>query len=83
MKDLSKENCAERENGVSCAECVKDVGCAECEKVAEINATDIKAASARVEMPLLAAEECAKSFNEVARGYTCEQAVAEAKRCLN
>lgn len=83
MKDLSKENCAERENGVSCAECVKGVGCAECEKVAEINAADIKAASARVEMPLLTAEERAKSFNEVARGYTCEQAVAEAKRCLN
>lgn len=83
MKDLSKENCAERENGVSCAERVKGVACAECEKVAEINATDIKAASARVEMPLLVAEERAKSFNEVARGYTCEQAVVEAKRCLN
>lgn len=88
MKDLSKENCAEHscvecENGVSCVECVKGVGCAECEKVAEINAADIKAANARVEMPLLAAEERAKSFNEVAAGYTCEQAVAEAKRCLN
>ncbi len=79
MKDLSKENCAER----NCAECVnaaeiKAANCAEC-----VNAAEIKAAVARVEMPLLIAEERAKSFNEVANGYTCEQAVAEAKRCLN
>lgn len=37
----------------------------------------------RTDMPLLNAEERSKNFEEVARGYTAEQAIAEAKRCLN
>ena len=37
----------------------------------------------RTDMPLLNAEERAKNFEEVACGYTAEQAIAEAKRCLN
>ncbi len=35
------------------------------------------------EMPVQKAEERTKNFNEVALGYTKEQAVDEAKRCLN
>jgi len=33
-------------------------------------------------MPKLSVEERIRGFNEVALGYTCEQAVTEAKRCL-
>ena len=35
------------------------------------------------EMPLQKPEERIKNFSEVALGYTKEQAVEEAKRCLN
>ncbi|MDD3580132.1 MAG: NAD(P)-binding protein [Desulfobacca sp.] len=34
-------------------------------------------------MPVLPAELCGNSFDEVAQGYTIEQAQAEAARCLN
>ncbi len=34
-------------------------------------------------MPVLSAEERKSSFEEVARGYTLEMAINEAKRCLN
>lgn len=37
----------------------------------------------RIEMPLVAADVRAENFEEVACGYTAEQAIAEAKRCLN
>lgn len=37
----------------------------------------------RIEMPLVAAEKRRENFEEVACGYTEEQAIAEAKRCLN
>ncbi len=37
----------------------------------------------RARMPLVAADKRAKNFEEVVVGYTEEQAVAEAKRCLN
>ena len=37
----------------------------------------------RIEMPLVEAEVRAENFEEVACGYTAEQAIAEAKRCLN
>ena len=35
------------------------------------------------EMPVQAAEERNKNFKEVAQGYTAEQAIDEAQRCLN
>ena len=35
------------------------------------------------EMPVQAAEERNKNFKEVALGYTAEQAIDEAQRCLN
>ncbi|MBI2252298.1 MAG: dihydropyrimidine dehydrogenase, partial [Armatimonadetes bacterium] len=39
--------------------------------------------SPRQNMPLQEAENRIKNFEEVALGYTKEQAVFEAKRCLN
>ena len=38
--------------------------------------------SKKNEMPLQSPEERRKNFNEVALGYTEEQAIDEAKRCL-
>lgn len=45
--------------------------------------TNVSVGGERVQMPLVDAQKRAKSFEEVAVGYTEEQAVAEAKRCLN
>lgn len=81
MNDLSNEKCAACGFNAERADnnCVKNLdGC--CERCA--SAAEIKPAAARVQMPLLSAETRAKSFNEAALGYTAEQAVAEAKRCL-
>lgn len=87
MKDLSNNECVNAKIGAEIsadigADINADISAADI-KVADIKAADIKAAAARVQMPLLSAEARAKSFSEVAAGYTCEQAVAEAKRCLN
>lgn len=37
---------------------------------------------ARVEMPVMSAEKRVKTFDEIALGFTKEQAIAEASRCL-